>query len=284
MKRIFILLPAIIFSLHVHSQNWLLARAATGSGQQEGLSIATDASGNVFVTGYFASPTITFGTTTLTNAGQYDIFLVKYDGTGNVLWAKSAGGTGGDEGWSVSTDASGNVFATGVFSSPTITFGTTTLTNAGIAAIFIVKYDGAGNVLWAKSAGGIGGDGGYSVATDVAGNVFATGVFSSPTITFGTTTLTNTSGGYADIFLVKYDGIGNVLWAKNAGGTVDDYGWSAATDVSGNVFVTGYFTSATITFGTTTLINNSFAGMEDIFLVKYDGAGNVLWAKSAGGT
>ncbi|MBI3501256.1 MAG: T9SS type A sorting domain-containing protein, partial [Bacteroidetes bacterium] len=91
------------------------------------------------VTGYFLSPAITFGTTTLTNAGNYDIFIVKYDASGTVLWATSAGGTNSDVGRSIATDANGNVLVTGYFLSPTLTFGTTTLTNAGGWDMFIVK-------------------------------------------------------------------------------------------------------------------------------------------------
>ena len=139
------------------------------------------------------------------------------------LWAQSAGGTSGDEGRSCATDASGNVIATGLFSSPTITFGTTVLTNAGGNDMFIVKYDPSGNVLWAKSAGGTSGAGGNSCTTDASGNIIATGYFTSPTITFGTTVLTNANAGSSDIFIVKYDSGGNVLWAKSEGGTAFDW-------------------------------------------------------------
>ncbi len=257
------------------SGNVLWAKSAGGTQHDQGRSVSTDKSGNVFMTGYFGSATVTFGTTTLTNAGNTgstdDIFIVKYDASGNVQWAKSAGGTAGDWGNSVSVDAGGNVFMTGDFQSATITFGTTTLTNADTTApaadIFIMKYDAAGNVLWAKSAGGTSDDFGSSVSTDAGGNVFMTGYFQSATITFGTTTLTNkdNSGNSGDIFIVKYDASGNVQWAKSAGGNSNDFGQSVSTDAGGNVFVAGYFQSATITFGTTTLTN---AGFSDIFIAK----------------
>jgi len=278
-----LLLPTAAFS-----QSWLWAKSAGGSDRDMGYNITTDATGNVFVTGSFESSSVTFGTTTLTNAhaDSADIFLVKYDPSGNVLWAKSAGGSASDIGNSVTTDATGNVFVTGYFKSSTITFGTYTLTNSGDGDIFLVKYDPSGNVLWAKSAGGSASDLGNSVTTDATGNVFITGYFESSSITFGTYTLTNASGGYEEIFLVKYDPSGNVLWAKSADGTNEDWGnWgtSVTTDASGNVFVTGYFTSSSITFGTYTL-TNAYGGYEEIFLVKYDPSGNVLWAKSGGGT
>jgi hypothetical protein len=265
--------------------NVLWANSAIGADDDEGRGVATDASGNVLVTGFFYSPSITFGTTVLTNvnASYSDMFIVKYDGAGNVLWANSAGGTGWDEVYGVATDAGGNILVTGYFSSPSITFGTTVLTNANgsTSDIFVVKYDGAGNVLWANSASGTDDDEGYGVATDSGGNVLITGFFYSPSITFGTTVLTNANAGYSDMFIVKYDGAGNVLWANSAGGTGWDESYGVSTDAGGNVLVTGYFSSPSITFGTTVLTN---AVGSEIFIVKYDGAGNVLWANSASGT
>ena len=283
------LLMISILSVNAQTPNWQWAKSAGGTGSAFGLIVSTDAIGNVFMTGYFKSPTITFGTTTLTNAGSNDIFIVKYDATGNVLWAKSVGGAYDERGQSVSTDASGNVFMTGYFISPTISFGTTTLTNTYASNLysdfFIVKYDTSGNVLWAKSAEGAYDDSGQSVSTDASGNVFITGIYYSPTITFGTTTLTkaNPTSNYSDIFIVKYDASGNMLWATSAeDGLFNDDGRSLSTDASGNVFIAGYFASPTITFGTTTLTNTNSSW--DIFIVKYDSSGNVLWAKSAGGT
>lgn len=264
------------------SGNVLWAKSAGGSSDDYSYDVSTDASGNLYLTGYFQSPTITFGTTTLTNAGFGDLFIVKYDVNGNVLWAKRTGGTSVDGGTSVSTDANGNVLMTGSFQSPTIIFGTTTLTNAGSSNIFIVKYDANGNVLWAKLAGGTSDDIAYDVSTDASGNSFITGNFNSPTIIFGADTLTNSNAGSSDIFIAKYDASGNVLWAKSAGGNSVDDASGVSTDANGNVFMTGYFLSFTITFGTTILTNAS-AGFEDIFIVKYDSNGNALWAKRAGG-
>ncbi len=266
--------------------NYLWAKREGGTSQDYGQSCTTDAGGNIIATGVFYSPSLTFGTTTLTNTnvGYVDFFIVKYDPSGNVLWAKSAGGTGNDYGYSCSTDASGNIIATGYFLSPSITFGTTTLTNASGGDIFIVKYDPSGNVLWAKSAGGTNYDYGQSCSVDASGNIIATGYFSSPILSFGTTTLTNASAGVADIFIVKYDPSGNVLWAKSAGGTNSDAGYSCSVDASGNIIATGDFWSSSITFGTITLTNAGTTNSADIFIVKYDPSGNVLWAKSAGGT
>jgi hypothetical protein len=156
------------------------------------------------VTGEFNSPTITFGTTTLTNGGGNDIFVVKYDPSGSVLWAKSGAGISSESGKGISTDASGNIVLTGGFNSPNITFGTTILTNSSSGSdIFVVKYDPSGNVFWAKSAGGIGGEEGAGISTDASGNIVLTGGFNSPNITFGATILTNSGVGNLDMFIAK---------------------------------------------------------------------------------
>ena len=271
------------------SPNWAWAKGVGNTSSDQGRSVATDESGNVFMTGYFWGPSITFGATTLTNTGIGDVFIVKYDANGNVLWAKSAGGNDYDLGNSITTDVSGNVFVTGTFKSDTIAFGTTVLTNADNTGlyedIFIAKYDTNGNLIWAKSAGGTTADVSNSVATDTSGNIIITGYFHSPAITFGSTTLTNTTSLYEDVFIVKYDPSGNVIWAKSSGSigssSPSDRGQSVATDTSGNVFMTGYFEGANITFGTTTLTNID-AGFGDVFIVKYDANGNELWSKSVG--
>jgi hypothetical protein len=261
----------------------LMALTVSAQGSSVGRSTTTDVSGNVFVTGFFMSPTITFGTITLTNAasGYNEIYVVKYDPNGNVLWAKSAAGTNSDAGMNVATDSCGNLYVTGWFYSPTITFGSFTLINAasGTGDIFIVKYSASGIVLWAKRAGGSLLDAGSDVVADNNGNVYVTGSFKSSNITFGSFVLNNPVPGSGVMFVVKYDANGNVLSAS---------GWSGAnatgiaTDGSGNVYLTGVFTNSTITFGSFTLTNNA-SGLGDIFIVKYNTNGNVIWVTSAGG-
>jgi hypothetical protein len=267
------------------------AKSAVGSLDDVGRSITTDGSGNAYVTGYFKSPIIRFGTITLTNAasGTMDMYIVKYDSSGNVLWAQRAGGSLMDSGQELVTDGSGNVYVVGRFTSSSITFGTLpgntiTLTNPapGSWVMFMVKYDPNGNVLWASGFDNsvMSGSYGNGLITDGSGNVYLTGNFGPSPVTFGTTTLT--SAGGMDVFIVKYDAAGNVLWATSAGGSLDDLGVGIATDGGGNVYVTGNFYSSFITFGETTLINPS-SGNEAIFTVKYSNSGTVLWAKGATG-
>ncbi|MDB5283528.1 MAG: hypothetical protein JWO06_2603, partial [Bacteroidota bacterium] len=201
----------------------------------------------------------------------------------NVKWAKKAGGSGTDFSQGISTDGYGNAYVTGSFGSSSITFGSYTLANSGGNDVFVAKFDTAGNVMWAKAAGGVAYDIGYGINTDIHGNSCITGAYASGSITFGAYTL-GYNGGTDDIFVVKYDSAGNVIWAHNEGGTSYDQGLAVNMDGQGNVYVTGGFGSSSITLGTTTLFNNATSGGGNLFVVKYDPSGNVLWAKGAGGT
>jgi len=256
--------------------NWLWAKKAGGTDFDFGNSIAVDANGNSYVTGYF-SGSANFGTTTLTSSSEYytEIYVAKLDINGNWLWAKQAGGTDCHDGYGIAVDANGNSYVTGYFKS-NATFGTTTLTSGGIYDIFVAKLDSSGNWLWAKKAGGTNYDDGYGIAVDANGNSYVTGYFLGDA-DFGNTTLTSSGG--SDIFVAKLDINGNWLWAKKAGGTSYDYGLGITVDANGNSYVTGYFMNSA-TFGTTTLTSS---GSYEIFVAKMDSSGNWLWVKQAGG-
>ncbi len=280
--------PNIFLAKYDANGNVLWARSAVGKSSvihtgDEALSVAVDILGNAYITGYFTSTSITFGSTTLSNSGSTDIFLTKYDINGNVLWAKTTGGTSyyNDVASSVVVDASGNAYITGNYYD-TIIFASDTLKNTSInPSIFLTKYDANGNVIWAEGTGGTSGDDATSVTVDVSGNIYLTGYFGAGdngNITFGTDTLIN--AGEYDIFLAKYNTNGNVLWASSAGGTGEDMAYSLATDTLGNVYVTGYFDSPSIIFGSTTLTNSA---IWNIFLTKYNASGTVVWARNVGG-
>jgi beta-propeller repeat-containing protein len=254
---------------------------AGGDSDDFSRGIAVDANGNSYVTGAFHD-LANFGDVTLSSSGGYDIFVAKYDSTGSAVWAASAGGPDFDDyGLAIAADSSGNSYVTGAFSGQA-TFGTNTLSNLGGSDIFIAKYDTAGNLLWVQQAGGVSLNSGRSIAVDAAGNCFVTGVFQG-TGAFGNTNLTAHSLADFDIFLAKYDPNGQLVWVQQAGGSLDDVGYGVAVDNSGNAVLTGYFKSPTASFGAITLVNHSPTNSPDIFIAKYDSAGNTLWATNAGG-
>ncbi len=278
-----------------------VARVATVLAADIGYGIATDSSGNVYVTGQAGSGTVTaFNSdgsafaTTLVSSGGTDTFIVKYNTSGLVQWLARVASTGQDLGYGIATDSGGNVYVTGQGGQATVTAfnfnGTsfvTTLSNSGGTDAFVVKYDTTGLVQWVAKIASTGADIGFAITTDSGGNVYVTGQGGSATVTAfnsnGTsfaTTLPNSGGG--DAFIVKYNTSGVVQWVARIASIGSDIAYGIATDSSGNVYITGQggnirilsaFNSNGTAFGTT--IANS--GSTDTFIVKYNTSGFVQW-------
>ncbi len=270
------------------------AKSVGGVTHDQGRAVAVDTRGNVFVTGYFGgsanfNPSGPGGV--LTASSNQNIFLAKYDSEGNYIWAKSIGGNGSASAYGIAVDPRGNIFLTGTFSG-TIDLDPDTGTASFTPAIvpffrdaFLAKYDSNGRYLWGKSMGGGSDDEGHCVAVDTGGNVYVSG-FHTQSINFnpgGTGGTLSPLGGGNDIFLAKYDTNGTYLWAKNMGGSGADHSNGLAVDISGNVYMTGYF-EGRATFNVGGLFGSylTSAGNRDIFLAKYSTSGNYLWAKNMG--
>ena len=224
---------------------------------EEGRGVAADASGNIYIAGRTAG-----GLDGNTNAGDSDMFLVKYSTSGAKLWTKQLGTTAYDEGRGVATDPLGNIYVTG-----NTVGGFDGNTNAGGSDIFLVKYDAYGLKKWAKEFGTPSADFGSGAATDLSGNVYVTGY------TNGGLDGNANSGGY-DMFVVKYSTAGAKLWTRQLGTIGSDFGSGVAADTSGNVYVAGYTNGG--------IGGNTNAGDYDAFLVKYSTAGVRLWTREFG--
>ncbi|PWU08755.1 MAG: hypothetical protein C5B50_28970 [Verrucomicrobia bacterium] len=259
--------------------NFLWARQAGGTGYDEGRGVAVDSSGNIYVAGLFQN-SASFGATVLASSGGNDIFIAKYDPSGNLVWAKAAGGTADDEAHGVAVDAAGNAYITGFADSRTATFGSLSFVNhSGFDNAFVAKCNNAGTFLWVRQISSTADSRGNGIALDGATNVFSAGSFAG-TATFGSTNLAAAgTSGYPDVFLLKHDLSGNQLWVRQAGGTNDDEANGVAADAAGNTFVTGEFLGPA-TFSNTNLPGN---GTKQIFVARYDAAGNLLWVRAAGG-
>jgi hypothetical protein len=280
-----------IFILKLNSVgNFVWAKNVGGIGDDKGYGIALDNSGNIYTTGYFYG-TSDFdpgaGTFNLSTAGSIDIFILKLDAGGNFLWAKNMRGTDSDYGLSITTDISGNVYSTGYFGG-TADFdpsaATFNLTAIGNVDMFISKLDVSGNFVWAKLIGGSSYEQGYSVATDGSGNVYTTGIFEG-TVDFdpGAATFNLTSAGSYDFFISKLNASGNFVWTKQFGGTGGDFGQSIKTDASGNIYCTGYFNAALDFDPSPATFNLTPAGSYDVFILKLNTSGNLVWANQLGG-
>jgi hypothetical protein len=202
-------------------------------------------------------------------------------------WA-IANGTGFGEGYDVITDASGNSYTTGIFSS-TVDFdpgpGTQNLSSSGGSYdVFIQKLDPNGNLLWVKKVGGSSNDYAKSISLDGSGNVLIAGYFQGSTdFDPGSGSNILTSNGQDDIFVLKLDPSGNFLWAKSIGDVNYDQGFGVDIDNSDNVYVTGVF-RGTVDFdpGAGTANITSSGGNQDVFILMLDASGNYGWAKQLG--
>jgi len=193
-------------------------------------------------------------------------------------WAKNAQGSNDDVGRCITKDFKDNIYVAGYFSQDYIQFGGLTLHAEG-GGMFLVKYDASGNVIWGITDSGNANADALCIATDANGNVFVAGTFLGSSITVGNFTLYNLGTGFFDTYVAKFDSLGHALWAKSGNGSEWDIPWSIAVDKAGSVYMTGGFTSSSINFSGVVLDNASRLNIWDMFLVKYDAAGSVIWAR-----
>ncbi|MBP8032991.1 MAG: SBBP repeat-containing protein [Bacteroidia bacterium] len=266
-------------------------------------SIVSDNIGNVIITGNANS--MSFPTQNIGgyfqgtfSGGIFDIFILKFAASGALLWSTYYGGSGQDHGNAITVDSNDNIFVTGATSSsdfPILNAGTyfqsLNSTSGGGQDVYILKFDSNGNRLWATYYGGTNTDIAYSIAVDLNNNVFITGFSLSPdfpTLNSGTY-FQGLNASYDDVFILKFDNIGNQLWATFYGGTEGERGLSITTDLFGNVFVTGHTNSPDLPILNTggTAFFQPFSGATsqlDLFIAKFNNNGALLWATFYGGT
>ncbi|HOZ74964.1 MAG TPA: SBBP repeat-containing protein [Flavobacterium sp.] len=272
--------------------NFAWARHYGSTGSEATRYITVDVAGNIYATGQF-SGTIDFdpgaGNASYTNIGFGDIFVVKLNSNGDLIWAKQIGGPGADWCEAINIDTSGMVFLTGFFRG-TVDFNpgseNYSLTAFGDDA-FICKLDQNGEFLWAKHFGGA-----SSVSVilrdsklDAAGNICVAGYFlgtadfDPSAVVFNLTTIANT-----DIFVAKYDTNGNFFWARQQGGQLNESVSTIAIDSDNNIYTTGYFSGAVDFDPGNAIMSLSSIGNDDAFICKLDANGDLVWAKRLGGT
>ncbi|MEO5642120.1 MAG: T9SS type A sorting domain-containing protein [Bacteroidia bacterium] len=234
-----------------------------------GISICTDLAGSVYVTGEFGGTTV-FGMDTLTALGSQDIFIAKYDPSGNCNWAKRAGGNfvgfySDDRGNGICTDNAGNLYVTGSYVG-SADFDALIITSPPQWSndVFIAKYDTSGNAIWVRAATGVSDQEGRCIAVDYQGNILIGGSF-VPTLYFSSSQLYG--WGNYDAFVAKYDPVGNLIATIEAGEpTWNEFVYGICIDNLGNVFVAGTYTF-TAHFGTDSLAGQ---GDYDAFAGKID--------------
>lgn len=258
-----------------------IAGNTTGPGGRsglEGISLAIDAAGNVYVAGSFSSSTLTLGGITLTNAGGTDLFVAKLDANGNWLSAVRAGGASNEGLNGIALDRNGNAYLAGRFNGTTI-IGSTTLSSAGLNDLFVARLNANGAWAWVVQGGTGGTDTATDVALDALGHVYITGQMATAGGQLGTIPLQGPS------FVARLDAATGAYQRGTSfvAGT-GFYAGQLAVDASGTCYLaSSYLGNAT--FGSFT-ISSIGAGisLDDVFVAKLDAAGTWQWASTAGGT
>lgn len=245
--------------------------------------VSTDGANFLYVTGEIeGTDPITFPGSSITLNGDWDndVFLLKYDLSGTLLWAISEGAWLSEKAHAVANDNSGNVFITGYFTDTT-NFNGVLIPGAGGRDMFVAKYDANGNYQWMKKAGSTGRDEGLGVKCDASGNVYVCGTYRNGANFDGTIlTVPLTGTGYhVGAYLAKYSPSGTLLWVKSFGGDYDDVAWALTIDNAGTIYVAGEFVGYA-TYDAHALVTS---GGGDIFVAAFDPSGNVQWASKAGG-
>jgi hypothetical protein len=277
------------------SGSW--AMSFGGTGVDAGYSVATDASGNIFVAGSF-NGTVNFGGGPRTclgadiNAG--DIFVAKYSPTGAYIWDKTFGSTNsnaGDAALGIAVDkTTGDVAVTGYYGSSSasqrsvISFGTNTFTSTASRDAFVLKLSGAnGAVQWAKSLGTVNwsnnpDDFGFAVAIDpINGDVVAAGQVScNGTFNFGGGLVFAGASGN-NSFIIRYTSTGAFLWARTPSSIGPDFAKAVAVDNSGNVLVAGDGANINVGYPLSGPILSNY-----VYVAKFTSAGTFTWGVGAG--
>ncbi|MCH7761954.1 T9SS type A sorting domain-containing protein [candidate division TA06 bacterium] len=189
------------------------------------------------------------GCTKCETSTSTDIYLIKTDPLGNTLWTRAYDRNDQDRSYSVQQTSDGGYIITGC-----------TDCSTSDEDIYLVKTDSLGDTLWTRTFGGTNVDVGMSVKQTADGGYVIAGF----TVSFGS--------GSGDVYLIKTDSLGDTLWTRTYGGTMNDAGSSVQQTVPDGGYIIAGFTRS---FG---------SGSSDIYLIKTDSLGETLWTKTFGGT
>jgi uncharacterized delta-60 repeat protein len=218
-----------------NSDSW--HRTWGGDDDERAFGIAVDSLNNIFLTGH----TYSFG-------GGINIFLLKYNSSGDLEWYKLWNRSVQDMGRAVALDSLNNIYIVGHSGN----------TWDGLADMVLVKFNSSGDYQWERTWGGGKNDDAMAITLDSSNNIYLAGY----TMSYGL--------GARDICLVKYNSSGVKLWNTTWGGSDNDRGASIVLDSSGNIFIGGE-------------TRNYGAGLTDMCLVKYNSSGDYKWHRTWGG-
>lgn len=266
-----------------YGQAFQWAIGTKGTSNIQTADIATDQSGNIYITGEY-NGTIILGTDTLSSFQHWsngpEMFVAKIDPQGTPLWLRRGAGPGladFSQGESITVDAFGNAYVTGYYRNK-VGFGNDTLMSiAANSNVYVAKIDPAGNWLWATSAGADNLSAGADISVTANGTIYVGGYFFNYTA-FGADTLN--SLGSSDLFVASFDNNGNYQWSRAAGGSGMDVITGIDADDQDNLYLTGTFDTLCVV----ETVGLNPVDERDLFVARYDATGALQWANGFGGT
>ncbi len=231
----------LFFAKYDSNGNLLLLKQEGTSASDRGVSVATDETGNIFITGTTIGK---LGTTA--NSGAEDIYLIKYNSTGEKQFTKQIGSSVGDYSNEIKIDSQNNIYITGYTKG-----GLNGNPNSGSNDIILIKFNNNGEIIWGKQFGTASSDISNAISFDNSGNIYITGFT-------GSSLDGNIFKGNEDIFISKFTQSGEKVWTKQYGTPQNDKGNSIAIGYDNSIYITG-ITSGQLDW-------NIGVGLNDIFL------------------
>jgi hypothetical protein len=242
-------------------------------------AVAASPDGGWIIGGSYTD-TITIGSTVLKAKGKTDAILVKLDASGDMQWVKTFGGRYDDTVMRVAVDSNNNIYVAGHFADVSDWGGPQPLKAHGGSDndIVLAKYDTNGDYVWAKNFGNMFNDVAGGLAVDPAGHITLVGSFENKgSISFGEGD-EHVSLGEADAYIARFTSDGKLEWAHTFGAERVDVAFGVATDAAGNTVTVGWFENI-VDFGKGAVASK---GNKDMFAVKLDAKGNVVWVNTWG--
>jgi hypothetical protein len=250
---------------------------AGGIGTDVGTALSIDSKQNLIITGYY-NRTAFFGNYSITTNGNFsDIFIAKYDSSGNIKWLKTAGGVNFDLSFDSAISTNGNVYLIGYFSNST-TFDSFSKTSPGGDNLFVAKFDTLQKMFISLNTVNSGGSGQYvfgqSISIDKQGSIIVSGIFK------GTAYFENQiiSARSTDLFILKFNNFDLFSWVRSIGISENESNSQMVTDSKNNILLTGGFNR----FLSVDFTNKKSKGLSDGFIIKLDSLGDGEWINSGG--
>jgi hypothetical protein len=261
------------------------AGGAAAADVVNGVVVTSDGNG-IYVTGFFTSKIKFSATDSLVSTGASDIYLARYDSSGNITLFKNIGkGASSQRATAMFIDNTNSNLVVAGFFVTSINFGTNTLTTTRAAAMFMAKFDLNGNDLLVNKID-ITNNTSRIFSIELGTDGYYFGGFYTDSAFFSTGTLVSPANQEA--FFLKTDFSFNSIWNRKIGGNKSDFITSVTTDLAGNAYIGGYYLSASLSVDSTASLKSAFtcpnAGSptnNNIFWAKYSSSGNLIWINYA---